>query len=182
MSERDKIREELEGLSPLLSKMKGESRHPFRVPEGYFDGLPDEVLRRARAEEGLVRDGLPAQGRAKKAGGLAGWLQWWLMPRQAIGLAMALVLLAAGAYLFWAQSGLSAAGEVLAGISEEEAKAYVSENIGEFGLDLMVEAAIVSEEGIPGVEVLPEIDEVEIDRYLDDYLEDISLDELEELL
>ena len=180
MSEKNKIREELEGLSPLLSKMKGQGGQPFRVPGGYFQGLPDEVLRRARAEEGLVREGLPA--RNNRENGLWAWLQWLLLPRRAIGLATVLLLLAAGAYHFWPQPGSYSPEEALAGISEEEAKAYVSQNIGEFELELMMEAAVVSAEDMPEIEVLPDAGPEDLDRYMDELIEDIGLEDLDELL
>lgn len=181
MNEKDKIREELEGLSPLLSKIKEESGHPFRTPEGYFQGLPDDVLRRIRAEEGLVRRSGPAQLK-ERDGGIGAWLQWLLMPRQAAGLALALLLAVGGAYLFRTQGGAPDAPDALAGISEEEAKEYVSENIGEFGLELMLEASVVSAEDISEIEMLPEIGQEDLDIYLEDLIEDLSLEELEELL
>ncbi len=178
MREKDKIKEELDGLSPLLSKMKEEGGQPFRAPEGYFRGLPDEVLRRARAEEGLIRKNSPAP----EGTGLMAWLWWLLIPRHAIGLATALLLIAAGAYLFWQQPARTDPGGALAGISEEEAEAYISENIGEFELELMLEASVVSVEDMPEMKILPDIEQEELDLYLEDLIDDISLDELEEIL
>ncbi|MCO6477044.1 MAG: hypothetical protein J5I94_10515 [Phaeodactylibacter sp.] len=178
MKEKDKIKEELDGLSPLLSKMKEEGGQPFRAPEGYFQGLPDEVLRRARAEEGLIRE-----NRAAPAGaGRTAWWQWLLAPRHAVSLATALLLIAAGAYLFRPQPAGIDPAEALAGISEEEAEAYVCENIGEFELELMLEASVVSADDVPEMKVLPDIDQKELDLYLEDLIDDISLDELEEIL
>ena len=178
MSEKDKIREELKGLSPLLSKMKEDNGQPFRAPEGYFQGLPDEVLRRARAEEGLVRESRPVAHNRR----VGAWLQWLLFPRRAVGLAMALLLIVVGAYLVWPRSAGYNLGEALAGISVEEAEAYVSENIGDFELEVLLDVAVVSAEDVPQIELLPDVGEEDIDRYLDEVLDDISLDELEELL
>ena len=178
MSEKDEIREELQRLSPLLSKMKEDGKQPFRAPEGYFQGLPEEVLRRAKAEEGLVRESRPVAQNRK----VGAWLQWLLFPRRAVGLAMALLLVAAGTYLFWPRSASYNPEEALAGISVEEAQAYVSENIGDFELEVLLDAAVVSAEDVPQIELLPDVGQEDIDRYLDEVLDDISLDELEELL
>ena len=180
MSEKDKIREELKRLSPLLSKMKEDNGQPFRAPEGYFQGLPDEVLRRARAEEGLVRKSRPVA--QNNGSGVGAWLQWLWLPRRAVGLAMALLLAVAGAYLFWPQPASYSSEEALSGISSEEAQAYVSENIGEFELEALLDAAVVSADDVPEIELLPDVGEEDIDRYLDEVIDDISLDELEELL
>lgn len=181
MSKKDEIRKELEGLSPLLSKMKEEGRQPFRVPEGYFKGLPGDVLRRARAEEGLVRGRRPSA--AERSGmGFGAWLQWLLLPRRAVGLAVALMLVVAGAFLFWPRLSGPLPEEALAGISDAEAKAYVSENIGEFELELLLEASMVSADDVPEIEVLPGVEEEDIGRYLDEVIEEMDLDELEELL
>lgn len=179
MNEKDKIRKELEGLSPLLLKMKEQGGRPFRVPEGYFEYLPGEVLRRARAEEGLIKDHPPATADST---GLLAWLQGWFTPRRAMALATVSLLVAAGIFLFWPQPLQPGPEEALAGISGEEAKAYVSDNIGEFGLDLLLEAAVVSADEVPEMEVLPDIGQEDIDQYLDELIEEMSLDELEELL
>ena len=62
MSEKEKIREELEGLSPLLARMKKEGKKPLGPPEAYFQSLPDDVLRRIKAEEGQERLGSTVEG------------------------------------------------------------------------------------------------------------------------
>lgn len=178
MKEKDKIKEELEALSPLLARMKEAGGQPFRVPEGYFKALPDDVLRRARAEEGLAREKRSARPENRSPG----WLQWLLIPQWAAGIAIALLLVAAGAYLFWPQPAGPYPEDALAGISDEEAKTYISEHIGEFELELMLEASVVSAGDVPEVEILPDIQQEDLDLYLEDLIEDISLDELEELL
>lgn len=179
MSEKDKIREELESLSPRLLKMKESGRPAFRVPEGYFGELPGDVLRRIRAEEGLTGREQPA---APSGLPWRVWLQGLLRSRYAAGMAMAAVLLALGVYWFWPQAAAAGPEEALAGVSEAEAAAYITENIGEFELELMLEASMVDAEDMPAVEVLPDIREEDIDRYLDEFIEDIGLDELEEML
>lgn len=179
MSEKNKVREELEGLSPLLSSVKESSRPLFQAPEGYFHGLPDEVLRRIRAEEGLIRE---ARHAAPGEPARWAWLSRLRQPRYAAGLAMAAVLIAVGAYLSWPRQAALSLEEAMGAISEEEAKAYISENIGDFELELMIEAAAVQAEDMPQIEVLPGIQQEDIDRYLDEFIEDIGPDELEELL
>ena len=179
MSEKDKIREELEGLSPLLLSVKKSSRPPFYMPEGYFQRLPDDVLRRIRAEEGLAREARPA---APGGPGRRAWLSWLRQPRYAASLGMAAVLIAFGAYWFWPQAAASSLEEAMGAISGEEANAYIAEHIGAFELELMMEVVVGEAEDIPRIEVLPGIDQEDIDQYLDEFIEDIGLDEFDELL
>lgn len=182
MKEKDHIREELEGLSPLLVKMKEDKQQPFRVPGGYFQSLPDDVLRRIRAEEGLVRGKAPEIRTAwRERMGQA--FQSFLQPRYAIGLASAVVLVVAGWYLFWqAGPAIAEPSDTLASLSQEEITEYISNNIESFDIELIVEASVAGVGADPNIEVLPDIGEKELDQYLNEYIDEISLEDLEELL
>lgn len=180
MKEKSHIQEELEGLSPKLAQMKAEGIQPFRVPEGYFEGLPGDVLRRIRAEEGLAREEAPAAQ--------PGWperirqaLHILLRPRYAVGLASAAVLVAVGLYFFW-PARTAEPVQPLANLSQEEIAAFITTNIESFDIDMMVEASVISNEDVPGVDLFQSLDDKDLGRYLDQYLEDMSLEELDELL
>ena len=182
MKEKDHIREELEGLSPLLAKMKEDKQQPFRVPAGYFQSLPDDVLRRIRAEEGLVREKAPEIRTAWRER-LGKAFQAFLQPRYAIALASVVVLVAAGWYLFWpAGPAMAEPSATLASLSQEEITEYITNNIESFDIGLMVEAAMASEEDVRNIEVMPNIGDKELNEYLDEYIDEISLEDLEKLL
>ncbi len=161
--------------------MKEEGAGKPPVPEGYFRELPNEVLRRIRAEEGLRCEEMP-----EAATGRRGWLWYDLLAarpgRFAAGLAAALLLALAGAYFLWPGEEPKERPGTLTSVSQEEAAEYVARHIEEFGLGLMVEASVVNAEDTRQLEMLPEIQEEELDEYLDGIIDEIGLEELEELL
>ncbi len=148
MKERDDVQRELEQLSPELARLR--TVPPRQIPpEGYFDGLADRVLERASRT--------PLQVVSRRRAGAARKRRW-------IGLAAALVL-AAGLSLYLFRPATPTATPALAGLSQEEARAYVVSHIEDFQLELLLEAEVVGEERL----VLPE---EEAEEYLYELLEE----------
>lgn len=172
MNKNHELRQELESLAPTLQRLK--QAEPTPPPPGYFDGLPDEVLRCIRAEEasGLLRREGPATKQASRP--WLGWLWGWLW-RPAWALAMVAVL--AVALLQWWHPNEEAAAGPLAGLSAEELGAYVEGRIDEFGEELLLEVAPEEELSLS----LP-LDDEALDEVGEELLDDLSMDELKQML
>jgi hypothetical protein len=180
------LRDELDDL-PFLKKMK-EQPSGLQVPKHYFKHLPDEVLRKAK-------EPVPQPVRQPN------WLAWveqivasWLQPRYALAFAAVLALVVAG--IWFLNEGVSEANQPMAAvrlqdISDEELFAYVSDNIGDFDHDLVLETA---GQELPEVNLQsktkpslpktaapkPEVEEME--EYIDEVIDEIEVEDLEELL
>lgn len=182
MKEKDHIREELEGLSPFLARIKEKGLQPPRAPEAYFQSLPDDVLRRIRAEEGLVREEAPI-ARAGRRKGLWRPVEFLMQHRYAAGLAGAAALVAVGLYLFWPDNPEAIPQPAaMASLSREEIAEYITTNIELFDISLLVEASGPGVDEAPNPDLFQGVGDEELNRYLEQYLEETSLDELEDLL
>ncbi len=172
MSKNQDLRQELERLAPSLHRLK--QAEPTPPPPGYFEGLPDEVLRRIRAEEasGLLRREGPAAQRVSKP--WYGWLMDWLW-RPAWALAV-IAVLAVALQQWWHHRDAPAAGS-LAGLSAEELQTYVEGRLDEFGEELLIELSPEDELSL----TLP-LDEGALDAIDEELLDEMSVDELEQLL
>jgi hypothetical protein len=168
MSNNREIKEELQELSPFLLEMK-KKEDPFKTPEGYFRRLPGDVLARLHRDKSQAY--LPAW-----LDHLAGNLRTWFWPRYALAFATATVLIVAG--IFFMQNRAEEFPSVIADLSEEEIDEYIKANIEEFDLALLVEAIGPG----PELEVFPVLDmeEDELEKYLDDILDEIELEEIQE--
>ena len=84
MEQKDDIRKELNDLAPKLANLKKDN--PFKVPDYYFQGLPDKLLERAKAEP------VPLTERIEAA--LNGFFSRIFQPRYAVTFATCLVVVA----------------------------------------------------------------------------------------
>ncbi len=189
MKKSDELRDELDEL-PFLKKIK-EQPSPnrasgFQVPKNYFKHLPDEVLRKAKQSEPAPV--LQPSWLERLEQFVAGLLQ----PRYALAFASVLALVVAGIY-FLGKNGREEAQPItavqLADISDDELFAYVSENIGEFDHDLVLETAgselpDLKLKAKPSLQKTkapkPELEEME--EYIDEVIDEIDVEDLEELL
>lgn len=149
--------DELEDKAPSLALLKGQLSRP-EVPDGYFSGLPDAVLGRARAQQ---TGSPPAQPKKIR--------QLWA--RLAVAATVAL-LLAAGGY-WWTQLNRATTDGTLADLEElstAEISDYIAANIDDFdGLILETSTA----EDLPGEGWLQEMLPEDIpDVYLEELLEE----------
>ena len=175
MTERDKIKAELEDLSPLLAGMK-EQEEGFKVPEDYFATLTTEIMAQVETP------------RKREAESLVHKPSWWeklgldvlfsLKPGYTLATLAAIALLLL-TVTYW-PAPLPENTAATTELSEEEVAAYIVANIDDFSLEMIVQAGDVdlSEELWP---VLPE-EEAAMDLLIDELLEDMDLEDLEEIL
>ncbi len=169
------IKKELQELSPLLSTLK-EQQAPFRVPEGYFDTLQDDVWIRIQAEQALPEKAKEAQA-SKWASILSAW-QVLLSPRLAITFATLTIVITAG--IFWFSSQEQEIENPLAMLTASEAAAYIQENIHEFDTELLIQVSTT----YPDLNIILEnnLNEKEIEQYLQEVIDELDDESLEDFL
>ena len=117
MSKQLKIQSELEKLSPYLAKLKAKGLQDTVVPEAYFESLPDNVLIRARAEEGLVHRPEPLRNEPATRAPIWRWLFNW---QNSLALASVLLVLGVATYWFYPSPPQLAEATVLDQLQQEE--------------------------------------------------------------
>lgn len=184
MNEKDHIREELEGLSPLLARAREmeswkKQQHPGA---DYFQSLPDEVLRRAKAEESLYGSRTSTEAIQKETAiSWWGWLQSGWRPW---GLSVGMIALAVILVYQLMPTNTSASVNTLAQLDDLESETineYVNNNISDFELDLFIEAEL-TDDAIVNEILSTDISDEALDQYLEDILDEVDLDDLEEIL
>ena len=156
----DALRKELEKEAPFLAQLK-DKPDGMTVPDGYFDQLPQEVLKRVAAGN---------QRPSRKI------FQLW--PRMA---AAASFVAAIGLSIFLFQPNHQAADQESLPISAAEVDQYVSRHIDDFDLDMLIQFAATAEnEG--GLFNDATLDDPELQQYMEELLDDIDLHTLEDLL
>ncbi len=169
MSNTDKIREELEELSPFLSKMKGKG-DGMKMPEGYFDQLSENVLKQ------IHQEGVQEAPVEKPAG--PNWLDrlaegFWALfqPRLAVAFATVALLLAAGWFLL---------RQPATELDADELESYIVANLDGFDTEMLMEVSFENEDW----NLLQDTDwnDEAIEEYLEDHLDEIDDLDLENLL
>ncbi len=179
MKEHDNIHEELQGLSERLSKLKAE-KDPMSVPDGYFDRL-----------EGAVFARLDAEGtRVPVAAAPKGWKIWLSPARLSVAAAVATIAVAA---IWWLRPqpapAIAAVDTALeAEFTAEMAETYIVEHIGDFEEE--IDAELAEQLADAPIETnndysptpIPKKKNKKLDRDLEQILDDLTEEELEELL
>lgn len=172
MENKDEIRKELEELSPFLSKME-KKKGGFEVPANYFKQLPDLIMDRIQEEETPSYSVAPTTNWLDQ---IIERIQLLLQPQYAMALASVAILIVASIFFFGQNDNLTNA-TTLAEVSDDEISSYVMNNVEEFEMDLLME--VMDEEVLEAeTENEPSGDE----NYLDDIIDDLSDEELEELM
>lgn len=178
--ETNKIGEELQSLSPVLTKLHAQPGGQ-KIPEGYFDALEPAIFRKIE-ENSYSRAQPEGDGAAARKG-----FSFLRIARPAVAAAAALALVAAAWWFFQLQPGTSALPEnyqeLAANLSAEDAAAYITNNIHEFEMTTLenyaaVEPMVSPESPEKTVRPLEELS----DRQLDLLLQDLSDEELKEIL
>ena len=158
--DKETLRKELEKEAPFLARQK-EKPQGFIVPEGYFEQLQKEVRQQIAA---------PANQKARTLR-----LSWRTFA------AAASVAALAGAALFLFRSENPAQGTSFAALSGQEMHEYISQNIDEFDLEMLLPFATASiTEGSWLESANP--DDPDMQEYMYELLDEIDLETLEELL
>ncbi len=177
---KQEIRDELAGLSPLLSKLKDKGEEtPFKVPEHYFTQLPDQLADRLKREGAFEREsakrpwriGIFLQELADQAATL-------FQPRLALALASLLVVIVA-AWL-WTRQGSPERNDLdFAALSVEEIQRYIDNHLHDFDEETVMKVA--QDNGSIKLSPAVDIESNELDQYLDQFIDDMDPMELEEL-
>jgi hypothetical protein len=179
MKDRNHILSELEELAPHLAKLKREGPPEAEAPQGYFKSLKEDVLIRSRAEADFY--GKEAAPRVSKTL-FSPILQWLYRKKGLAALSLMLVLSCTAYWYFTLGTTATTTQEVaLEQLEEQEINDYITQNIGEFGLSLLLESDVLEAATIDGI-IATELTDEEMDEYLDDILEGLELEDLEEVL
>lgn len=163
-------REELAGLSPLLSRIR-QSEPAIESPENYFRDMQQDVLWRLKTEQTAA----PAPVRP------AAWERWaavfqvFKRPSYVVGFAT-VVLAIVAAFWIWSPT-TNDTDTSLASLTEEETLAYIENNIEDFDTDLLAQT-IAGNTFWTGASGLSEED---TDRLLEELLLELDADSLEKL-
>jgi len=170
--QKNEIREELNELSPFLSKMK-EEENGFKVPQNYFKTLPNQVFQKLGSEPS------PLSTAQNSSPGF--WnnfnisIQSLLKPKYALAFSTVVLMLLVG--VFWMNNSSEPA--TYANLTSEEIQNYISDNIDEFEEELLVTIDF-------GFEDIQSSEDIEVDDYLDEIIDEIideiEIEDLEELL
>ena len=163
MKNRKEIQDELGELSPFLAGLNPEETG-MRTPEHYFDFLTESVMEQVA----LIPKPAPSELPANKPV----WYAFLFEKRILGGLAITLLLLTS-IFLFRNQI---AAEPNFAEISSEEAATYIAAHLEDFETTLFLEGDFIED-----IEDM-QIEEAEVDLYLDEIIEDLDAETLEELL
>ncbi len=180
MKEKEHAREELKKLSPFLADL--EKGQPFNVPKDYFKKLPGEVLEKAGLNEEHEKKSTPARPLSAQ---LEQFLQQLFRPAVGFSLAAVLLLIAVGLSI-WNRDvdpSLSSpdAEAIFASISTEEAYQYALEHLDEIDQELILDT--YQQELEDGDYINIPVQEENFDKeFLDEYLDDVDIEQLEEWL
>lgn len=163
MKNRKEIQDELAELSPFLSELNQEETG-MNIPEHYFDFLTESVMEQVALIPKPSSSGLPA---VKPA-----WYAFLFNKYILSGLAMTLLLLTT---ILFFRNQLNVES-TFAEISSEEAATYIAANLEDFETTLFIEGDFT--EG----DFIEEIEEEEVELYLEEIIEDLDAETLEELL
>lgn len=169
------INEELEGLSPFLSKLP--KKEGYKVPYQYFEVLPDQIMEQLNpAKEEPAGTAAPSEKWS-----VLGWFAQWRSTQRALALASFLILVIAGWTIFSTSTSVipNNADALASNITSSDAASYIANNLEDFDLDLLAEDMNTS---IEETDVL-DLDQEELQQYIEDeFLDDLDDDTLEEFL
>jgi len=163
MKYQKEIQDELNEISPLLAKKRGEP-DGFKVPDNYFDYLSESIMEQVKLE--------PKLDSVERSTVADPWYAFLFNRQFFAGLATLSLLLVTALFLFNQPTN----GTELADISSEEAESYIANNLEEFDLTLFLEADLLSEISEE------EFEENEIDQFLEDNIDELDAATLQQLL
>lgn len=153
----------LEQEAPILSRLKGEGKSPYLMPEGYMESLKDSLLAEAKKIENH-----PSQAKVIP-------LFSWIKPA---AIAASFLLLGWVGYSLWVEEVPQMADTNAVGL--EEINAYVEANFEDFEEEL--EEVFLSEVSADDLEGIEWDNTILIDDLDDNFWEELDEQTLEELL
>ncbi len=170
MNNNNDIREELEGLSPFLSKQKNRPEG-FEIPKDYFKSLPNMVMDKVKEKPVIYQE--PSSNWVDE---IITMLQGLFQPRYAVAIASVAILLVAGIYFTADSENPAPLTALLSEVPDEALDNYISENIDDFDVALFEEHIDDSENMSPTLNLDGD------DELLEELLDDLSVEDLEDLL
>jgi hypothetical protein len=182
MKGNEDIKKELKKLAPTLAEWKDHDIPAPELPAGYFDALPGDVIRRAKAEEGLFPEAVqPSTATGTVSGQFWKWLER-IPLRLALG---AVVILFIGIWGFWSVQSNAGGNATFAGSLDELEQAdinkYIANHINEFDMALLMEAGLADQNTMDGM-LMDELSDEDLDEYLEEIIEGLDLEDLHDIL
>jgi len=167
----NEAREELAGLSPLLSRIR-QSEPAIEAPENYFRDMQQDVLWRLKTEQTAV----PSPSAPSLWERLAAALGMFRRPAFAVGFTTVAIAVVTALWL-WLPHNTTDADTSMASLTEEETLAYIENNLEDFDTDLLAQT-ITSNTSWLGTSGLSE---EESTRLLEEMLQELNADSLDKL-
>jgi hypothetical protein len=158
------IEDELREQSPFLSEKFKENKGGFKIPEGYFETLPDKILDKVEEESAtkvVHIDSLSSGSSAKVKK---------IRPYRLIATAASVMLLIVAGLWVMNPSETTSQYTALEQLNEEGVLQYLDENMDEFDFSSLVESGIVMDNEIDFKDI-SELSDEETDIYIDAILE-----------
>jgi hypothetical protein len=169
------IQDELEKLAPALSKLK--KKELFDLPEGYFSQLPIDILNEIDfANDKTVIEPVSISTSSNWLDQLRERLAIFFQPKMAVGFAM-ITLLAIASFFILDDESMPV--PQIADLTSDELESYVKANIDDFEEQELLNI-LGNEERISWIGM--EIDDGDLDEYLEEIIDDIDASDLEEFL
>ncbi len=169
MDNREDIRKELEEISPKLARLKRDDG--FRVPPEYFYKLQAEVMEKAGLSDHNTEKSLWEK--------LLLSISFLLRPQLAAAFTVVLLLVASSYWFLRADKDHFA--DRFHQIPTEDLALYLSDNADEIDEYLLYELAD-GEEDLQKIIPVDRINDDELEQLFDEFIDDIELDELNDLL
>ena len=167
MDNKNEIKDELKKISPFLSKIKKEDA--FKVPENYFQSLPDQILEQIRDNKNLFEK---ERSQVTWPDQLMKYIAVLFQPKVAATFATVVALILAAVYFSQKPT------DQLDG-TDQSVTNYVAENIDEFDAEMLWETSIYEfEENNPN----DKLQETNFDEFFEEIIYELDDSELEQLL
>ncbi|MFK7775719.1 MAG: hypothetical protein AB8F94_26590 [Saprospiraceae bacterium] len=169
------IQDELESLAPSLSKLKKEE--VLDIPENYFTQLPEQILNQIDfSKNETVVETVSTSSSSNWYHQLTEWLTVLLQPKATIGFAMMIMLTVASILIL---NDTNKPDPSVADLTSNELEDYIKANIDDFEIQELLNV-LGSEEELSLTEM--EIEEEDLDGYLEEIIDDIDASDLEDFL
>ena len=176
MEKREKIKEELEKMSPFLAAQK-EKSEGFDLPKHYFKSLPEDVFKKINTGQQIV------ENRDKNwHTDFIEYLQSLFQPKYAMAFASILLVLFVGIYSLNFENteedqSNAIASHILHEITDEVLQDYVTNNIDYFD-ETILEEELAENTNSATFEFNTE----NSDELIDELIDDLDIDDLDDLL
>ena len=167
------IQDELEKLAPSLSKLKKEES--FEVPENYFSQLPDQILGEINLSKNNTQVELVSSS-ISWFDQIAERLTIFFQPKMAVRFAMMIALVAT---VYFMNNNTNTEVPQVAELTSTELEDYVKANLDDFETEELLN---ILSEGETETWTEMDIDDEDLDEYLEEIIDDLDTDDLEDFL